>query len=63
MFDDAFEKYDPSKAILYVYDVWKTYDGVPALNGVSLYVRQGEILGLIGPNGSGKTTTLKIILG
>lgn len=63
MFDDTFDKYDPSQATLYVYDVWKAYDGVPALNGVSIYVKKGEILGLIGPNGSGKTTTIKIILG
>jgi len=63
MSDEIFNKYDPLQAALYVYDVWKAYDGVQALNGVSLYVRKGEILGLIGPNGSGKTTTIKIILG
>jgi len=63
MSDEIFNKYDPLQATLYVYDVWKAYDGVQALNGVSLYVRKGEILGLIGPNGSGKTTTIKIILG
>ncbi len=63
LFDDTFDRYDPSQAILYVYDVWKAYDSVSALNGISLYVKKGEILGLIGPNGSGKTTTIKIILG
>lgn len=34
-----------------------------ALEGLSIDVRQGEIFGLVGPNGSGKTTTLKLLLG
>src|SRR6266853_1999189 len=36
---------------------------VRALKGLDLEVRRGEIFGLLGPNGSGKTTTLKILLG
>lgn len=44
-------------------DVWVHYDGVPILEGVSLSVEQHDFLGIIGPNGGGKTTVLKVILG
>lgn len=36
---------------------------VRALNSLSIDVKQGEVFGLLGPNGSGKTTTLKLLLG
>jgi ABC-2 type transport system ATP-binding protein len=41
----------------------KRYDGVEALKGVTLSVPPGEIAGLIGPDGAGKTTAMKIICG
>lgn len=63
MLGDAFKGYDNKQATLYMYNIWKSYDDVEALNGLSLYMKRGEILGLLGPNGSGKTTTIKIILG
>ena len=44
-------------------DVWVYYDGVPALEGVNLSIEQEDFLGIIGPNGGGKTTLLKVILG
>lgn len=40
----------------------KNYGKVPALRGIDLAVRPGEIFGFLGPNGSGKTTTVKILL-
>ncbi|AFL66319.1 ABC transporter ATP-binding protein [Desulfurococcus amylolyticus] len=47
-----------------VTDLHKIYgDDVHAVKGVSFTVKPGEIYGLIGPNGSGKTTTLRIIAG
>ena len=36
---------------------------VRALKALDLEIRRGEIFGLLGPNGSGKTTTIKLILG
>ena len=39
------------------------YGPVPVVRGVSLTLRAGEIVGLIGPNGTGKTTTLLTIMG
>src|ERR1051326_5402693 len=41
----------------------KDYDGFRALDGLDLSVGLGEIFGLLGPNGSGKTTALRLILG
>ncbi len=43
--------------------VAKRYSDIIAVDYIDLDVRDGEIFGLLGPNGSGKTTTLKMILG
>jgi branched-chain amino acid transport system permease protein len=40
-----------------------SFGGVRAIDGVDLEIRMGEVHGLIGPNGSGKTTTLNVISG
>jgi ABC-2 type transport system ATP-binding protein len=40
----------------------KSYGKVPALRGVDLEVRRGEVFGFLGPNGSGKTTTIRCLL-
>ena len=49
--------------ILKVQEVTKTFGGIIALNRVSFDVYEGEILGIIGPNGSGKTTVVNCITG
>lgn len=49
--------------MLEITDVYKRYCGKRALDGVSLYLGAGEIVGLFGENGAGKTTLLKCILG
>ena len=41
----------------------KSFGGLTAINRVTFQVREGEILGLIGPNGSGKTTIFNLISG
>lgn len=46
-----------------VRDLQKRYDQVLAAQGVSFEIEDGEIFGLLGPNGSGKTTTLECIIG
>ncbi len=43
--------------------VGKRYGRIEALRGVGIAVGRGEIFGLLGPNGSGKTTTIKLLLG
>src|SRR4030042_463882 len=52
-----------SKEVVKLEDVWAHYNGISVLRGVSLSVKQDDFLGIIGPNGGGKTTLLKVILG
>src|ERR1700751_6147416 len=52
-----------TKAILNVARLGKRFGGFPALDGLSFHVVSGEILGLVGPNGSGKTTAINVISG
>ncbi|BAZ92831.1 nitrous oxide reductase maturation protein NosF [Thiohalobacter thiocyanaticus] len=44
-------------------DVTKDYAGFKALDGLSFKVQPGEVLGLLGHNGAGKTTSMKLVLG
>jgi branched-chain amino acid transport system ATP-binding protein len=52
-----------AETILEVEDVHTFYGSIEALKGISLEVRQGEIVTLIGANGAGKSTTLRSING
>lgn len=50
-------------SILLVESLSKSFGGLKAVQNLDFKVDQGEILGLIGPNGSGKTTTLNLLTG
>jgi ABC-2 type transport system ATP-binding protein len=50
-------------AAIEVRELRKRYDGVQALDGVSLTVPEGSFFGLLGPNGAGKTTFISILVG
>ena len=52
-----------SAPILNVTKLVKRFGGFYALDGLSFHVTPGEILGLVGPNGSGKTTAINVISG
>ena len=49
--------------MLQTHDLTRRFEGLIAVNGVSLDVRAGEIFGVIGPNGAGKTTFFNLLSG
>jgi zinc transport system ATP-binding protein len=57
------ENVDSRREVIAVERVWAGYHGQVVLEDVSLAVKEGDFVGLIGPNGGGKTTLLRVILG
>jgi branched-chain amino acid transport system ATP-binding protein len=53
----------PSAPVLEIEALTRAFGGLVAVNALDLTVRSGEIVGLLGPNGSGKTTALNLISG
>src|SRR6266508_4190301 len=52
-----------SGAAIQVKSLWKKYGDTEAVRGISFDVHKGEIFGLIGPDGAGKTSTFQILAG
>jgi Cu-processing system ATP-binding protein len=50
-------------AVLEIRELTRSYGEIVAVDGLSLEVRAGEVVALLGPNGSGKTTTIRCIAG
>lgn len=52
-----------TQEILHIENLSKRYGLVEALSDLTLSIKQGQVFGILGPNGSGKTTTLSIVMG
>ena len=52
-----------AKELVKLENVWVYLDSIPVLEAISLSIESNDFLGIIGPNGGGKTTLLKVILG
>jgi ABC-2 type transport system ATP-binding protein len=52
-----------STVVLETRDLTKRYNGLTAVDSLTLQVLQGEVFGLLGPNGAGKTTTIHMMCG
>jgi ABC-2 type transport system ATP-binding protein len=49
--------------IIKVKDLTKFYDSTLVVDQISFEVKEGEVFGFLGPNGSGKTTTIRMMVG
>src|SRR6185437_8246466 len=58
---DSRMAWTPDQPLVEVHDVYKSFGAVEVLKGVSLNVRKGEVVCIIGPSGSGKSTLLRCI--
>lgn len=61
--DSSIGGYSTDEVILEASNVWKHFGGLTAVKNFSIKIKPGEIVGLIGPNGSGKTTVFNLITG
>src|SRR5512141_681081 len=52
-----------SELLLETQDLVRTYGNLRAVDGLSLQVRAGEMVGLVGPDGAGKTTAIRLLCG
>ena len=59
----AVDELESSAVILECRDLVRTFNGVPAVDGVSMAFQRGRLTGIIGPNGAGKSTVLAMLAG
>ena len=57
------DRAEPAVALLEAREISKSFLGAKALSGAGFFIRQGEIVALIGENGAGKSTLMKILAG
>ena len=55
--------FDVAEIVIEVKRLTKNYAGLPAVDTVSFAIRAGEVLGYLGHNGAGKSTTVKMLAG
>ena len=54
---------DENNIAISIKNLVKDYDGVEAVDDISLDIKKGEFFGFLGPNGAGKTSTINAITG
>ncbi|MBU2551745.1 MAG: metal ABC transporter ATP-binding protein, partial [Proteobacteria bacterium] len=52
-----------NEPVIEIRDLWFSYNGQPVLTAADLTVREGDFMAVIGPNGGGKTTLIRLMLG
>ena len=63
IYDKGFYVNVTNSPAIFVEDLWFSYDSNPVLEDVNISVPRGDFVSIVGPNGGGKTTLLKLILG
>ena len=49
--------------IIEIKDLFKSFNKLPAVDGIDITIQKGEMFGLVGPDGAGKTTTIRLLCG
>jgi ABC-2 type transport system ATP-binding protein len=60
---ESFPRAEPGAPVVQVRSIVRRFGKITAVDDVSFEIRPGEIFGILGPNGSGKTTTIRILCG